>query len=327
VDLSELRSAIQQQAALMVAVGTGGPQIDTVQNEYTERRDQIRQELERLRLDDPNRFRDLWAWYGYYSQNLPRWHERRTYVGDLYDPLYARLDSLAEQAIGARLEEEDRTGWERVDDQIVQLRRRYDVALTVEDFQAIGLLCRDVFISLAEAIFDPGRHAKGKEPPSALRDQLFAVIEHEAAGAANKELRAFLKATIDYANKVQHDRAATRQQARAVAEATIAAVNVIRAITAVDQETDLVAMREAWATTVLPAVEERSIPLASVLREAQPVVFDGDRLVLGFSPAAEFHPQLAQEPRNVMVLEDVLREVTGRDLAVELVANEDGNAG
>jgi hypothetical protein len=327
VDLSPVRSAIEQQAALMVAVATGGPQINTVQQEYTERRDEVQQDLQRLGLDDPNPFRDLWAWYGYYSQNLPRWHERRTYISELYEPLYVQLDGLAEQGIGTRLDEEDRTGWERVDDQIVQLRQRYLVALTVEDFQAIGLLCRDVFVSLAEAIFEPDRHSRaGEEPPTALRDQLFAVIEHEAPGAANRELRALLKASIDYANKVQHDRAATRDQARVVAEATIAAINVIRAVTVVEQGTDLAAMREAWTQTVLPAVAQRSAPLAVVLREARPVAFGGDSLILGFPPAASFHRSLAEDPRNATVLEEVLREVIGQAVPIEFVEIDDDGA-
>jgi hypothetical protein len=185
VTLSELRTAIEQQAALMVAVATGGPQINLVQDQYLTRRDEVQRELQRLGLDDPNPFRDLWAWYGYYSQNLGRWHERRTYISEMYEPLYAQLDGLAEQDVGTRLEEEDRTGWERVDDQIVQLRQRYRVALTVEDFQAVGLLCRDVFVSLAEAIFDAGRHtAEGQEAPTGS-----ALRRHRARGSRRREQR------------------------------------------------------------------------------------------------------------------------------------------
>jgi hypothetical protein len=247
----------------------------------------------------------------------------------MYEPLYAQLDSLAEKDVGTRLEEEDRTGWERVDDQIVQLRQRYRVALTVEDFQAVGLLCRDVFVSLAEAIFDAARHtAEGEEAPTAIRDQLFAVIEHEAAGAANRELRALQKAAIDYANKVQHDRSATRDQARVVAEATIAAVNVVRALTVTVQETDdLDALREAWTSTVLPAIRERSIPLASILTEARPVLFVGDRIVLGFAAGADFHRRVAADPPNARVLGDVLQDVLGREASVEFVlVNEDDAA-
>jgi hypothetical protein len=325
MDLQELRSEIEQQAALMVSVATGGPQIESVQSDYIERRDRIAQELKRLRADDPNPFRDLWAWYGYYSQRLPRWHERRTFIRELYDPLYAKLDALAEQDIGTRLEgEADRTGWERVDDQIVQLRRRYAVALTVEDFQAVGLLCRDIFVSLSEAVFAPERHVPtGSQAPATLRDTLFAVVQHEASGAANKELRALLKANIDYANKVQHDRTATRNQARAVAEATIATVTLIRVLGVVSEDAELEAMREAWTQTVLPMVEMRSIPTAAMLREARPVAYDQDRIVIAFPPAASFHRQLAEQPKNVDLLREALATITGRELDIEFLVEEE----
>lgn len=226
-----LRTLIEQQAALMVAVATGGPQINTKQNEYVERRKEIARELQRLSLDDPNPYRDLWAWYGYYSANLARYHERRTYIGEMYEDLYEALDRLAEEEVGTGIQPE-RTGWEKVDDQIVQLRQRYLAAETTEDFQAVGLLCRDVFVSLDEATFDEERHVPpGQDRPGELADRLLAVVSVEAAGASNKELRRLVKSNIDFTNKVQHDRAATRADARIVAEATIACANILRTLT------------------------------------------------------------------------------------------------
>jgi hypothetical protein len=63
----------------------------------------------------------------------------------------------------------------RVDDQLGQLRERFATARTAEDFQAIGLLCRDLLISLSDATFDedghvaeggdtPGQRTKGRAP-------------------------------------------------------------------------------------------------------------------------------------------------------------------
>jgi hypothetical protein len=48
----------------MIAVATGGPRSLSVNGEYKERRDVIQTALERLGLDDPNPFGDLWTWYG-----------------------------------------------------------------------------------------------------------------------------------------------------------------------------------------------------------------------------------------------------------------------
>jgi hypothetical protein len=321
--LDALRTEIEQQAALMVAVATGGPQIDSKQSEYIARRKRIAGELKRLRLTDPNPYGDLWAWYGFYSANLGKYHERRTYIRELYEPLHEALDALGEREIGARLEEGERTGWERVDDQIVQLRDRYTSALTTEDFQAVGLLCRDIFVSLDEAVFDSTQHVPdGEEPPDQLVDRLLAVVEHEASGASNKELRGLLKSNIDYANKVQHDRAATRRQARIVAEVTMTCVTLFRELLRPEEAAELAAIQATWKPTILRAVSERSIPTYSVLTEAQPVELDGDTLVLRFAPSASFHRALAEEPKNARVLAEVLEEVVGRKLALTFQLGE-----
>jgi DNA polymerase-3 subunit gamma/tau len=85
---------------------------------------------------------------------------------------------------------------------------------------------------------------------------------------------------------------------------------------------DLEQLQEAWQRAVLPAVEQRSIPTASVLREAHPAVLAGDTLTLEFPRNAAFHRQLAEEPKNATLLADALYEVTGRrlDLSFELGA-------
>jgi len=86
---------------------------------------------------------------------------------------------------------------------------------------------------------------------------------------------------------------------------------------------DLQQLQEAWQRAVLPAVEEKSIPTASVLREAHPAGLAGDTLTLEFPRNASFHRQLAEEPKNATLLADALYEVTGRRLALafELGAN------
>jgi len=79
---------------------------------------------------------------------------------------------------------------------------------------------------------------------------------------------------------------------------------------------ELEQLQEAWQRTILPAVEERSIPAASVLREAHLADLVGDTLTLEFPVSAAFHRQLAEEPKNATLLADALYEVTGRHLGV-----------
>jgi DNA polymerase-3 subunit gamma/tau len=87
---------------------------------------------------------------------------------------------------------------------------------------------------------------------------------------------------------------------------------------------ELEQLRDAWSRTILPAVEQRSIPTASVLREAQPAELAGDTLTLEFPAAASFHRRLAEEPKNATVLEEALREVTGRRFALAFSVGERG---
>jgi DNA polymerase III gamma/tau subunit len=87
---------------------------------------------------------------------------------------------------------------------------------------------------------------------------------------------------------------------------------------------ELEQLQEAWQRTILPAVEEKSIPTASVLREAQPKGLAGDKLTVEFPRAASFHRQLAEEPKNATLLAEALYEVTGRHLALEFEVGENG---
>jgi DNA polymerase-3 subunit gamma/tau len=81
---------------------------------------------------------------------------------------------------------------------------------------------------------------------------------------------------------------------------------------------------DAWQRSIVEAVRERSIPVASLLTEARPKGLDGDTLTLEFPPGAEFHRKQVSEPGNIGVLRDALYEVTGRKLAVVLETGEAG---
>ncbi len=85
---------------------------------------------------------------------------------------------------------------------------------------------------------------------------------------------------------------------------------------------ELEQLQEAWQRTILPAVEERSIPAASVLREAHPADLADDTLTVEFPSSATFHRQLAEEPKNATLLAEALYEVTGRHLGLAFAEGE-----
>jgi DNA polymerase-3 subunit gamma/tau len=87
---------------------------------------------------------------------------------------------------------------------------------------------------------------------------------------------------------------------------------------------ELEQLQEAWQRTILPAVEEKSIPTASVLREAHPKGLADDTLTVEFPREASFHRQLAEEPKNATLLAEALYEVTGRHLALAFEVGENG---
>jgi DNA polymerase III subunit gamma/tau len=87
---------------------------------------------------------------------------------------------------------------------------------------------------------------------------------------------------------------------------------------------ELEQLQDAWQRAILPAVEQKSIPTASMLREAHPADLAGDTLTVEFPRSASFHRQLAEEPKNATLLADALYEVTGRKLSLAFAVGENG---
>ena len=85
---------------------------------------------------------------------------------------------------------------------------------------------------------------------------------------------------------------------------------------------ELTQLQDAWQRTVLPAVQSRSIPVASLLGEARPAALERETLTLEFPATADFHRRQAEEPKNLVVIREALYEVTGRKLGVVLELGE-----
>lgn len=223
----ELVIEIEAQRALMIAIATGGPRIQEVNDQYISRRTKIGAELQRRCLKDPNPYADLWAWYGRWSAgDMPSWQSRRAYVSGIYQPL---IDQVRTGFVSAQVFEEP-TGWARVDRGIYETRRRLEQAENEEQFQAVGLLCREVLISVAQVVFDPQRHSTedGVRPSGTdAKRMIDAYIAVELGGGANEGARRHAKAALALADDLQHHRTASFRQAALCAEATASAVNII----------------------------------------------------------------------------------------------------
>jgi len=138
---------------------------------------------------------------------------------------------FAARQAGTRIEIfEEPTGWPKVDRQIEEARSRLLEASTEEQFQAVGLLCRETLISLGQAVYAPERHPTLDDVAASETDakrMLEAFIAVELGGAANEESRSHAKAALRLALALQHNRTADFRTAALCAEATASVVNIV----------------------------------------------------------------------------------------------------
>jgi hypothetical protein len=113
---------------------------------------------------------------------------------------------------------------------LAEIRSRLATARNEEHFQAVGLLCREALISLAQGVYDVERHPclDGVTPSSTdTKRMLDSYCAKEMDGAANKIARAHARAAVDLAVELQHKRTAEFRAAALCAEATASVINVI----------------------------------------------------------------------------------------------------
>lgn len=230
-EMNKLVVSIEAQKTCMIDVATGGSRIDAVNNEYKSKRDEIISILDRLGLVDPNPYSDLWGWYGKWSDgSLPSYQSRRRYIADLYQPL---LDAIRRSPKDTLLQPVEPTGWPRVDRCTDKIRKALETAKNEEDFQAVGLLCREATISLAQAVYDPAEHGSLDGVTSSSTDakrMLENYIAKTLAGESHDYHRKFARAAYDLAAHLQHRRTAEFRDATLCAEATCSLVNIIAVI-------------------------------------------------------------------------------------------------
>jgi hypothetical protein len=127
---------------------------------------------------------------------------------------------------------EEPAGWQKVDRQLQEMRLRLDSAETEEQYQGVGLLCREVLISVAQEVYDPVRHPliDDKTPSDTdAKRMLEAIFEVELRGSSNEEARAHAKAAVRLALTLQHKRLADLRTTALCAE-TWSVVNMLAII-------------------------------------------------------------------------------------------------
>jgi hypothetical protein len=88
--------------------------------------------------------------------------------------------------------------------------------LSTEDCQAVGLLCRDAFISFSNAIYSPDFLPSGETPPAAdaATKKIRLTLSHFGQMTNSESLRKVASDAMDHSFKVHHDLDATPENAR-----------------------------------------------------------------------------------------------------------------
>lgn len=122
------------------------------------------------------------------------------------------------------------TGWAKVDRQLNEVRQKLGSAVTEEQYQIVGTLCREALITVAEQVFDAGKH-RNRDGVEVSKSDAFRMLEayfdSELGGHANEEVRSHAKASLKLANALQHKRTADFRMAALCAEGTMATINIV----------------------------------------------------------------------------------------------------
>ena len=214
----------------MVSVATGGNRIQEEEERYKKLHAQVGRDCKKLSLTYNNTFYSLWDWFGKWKADFPKYQERRIFINDLFAPTLAYFENTESYSNIETIVELD--DWERIKRTVIKIKRESDNAKDEEDFQTIGLLCRDVIISLAQAVYNPMIHGAtddtGKQIGNADAVRMIGnYVSVKLNGSHNKELRAYAKATNDLANQLTHKRSATKKDMLLIVSSTIALINFI----------------------------------------------------------------------------------------------------
>lgn len=227
----QLKKDLESLKDLMISVATGGERIQSVDERYKTLHNSILIRCKKLNIKYENSFVGLWDWYARWSNEFPHYQERRQFINQLFAPTFdAFLVDNNPPSIATPIVEI--SDWDRINRTVIKIKQNSNNANNEEDFQQIGLLCREVIISLAQVVYNPDEHGKTDEKGTVIgkTDAIRMIgnyINVRLAGSSNEELRAYAKATNKLANLLTHKRDAGKQDMLLSVSATIALINFI----------------------------------------------------------------------------------------------------
>lgn len=184
-------------------------------------------------------FRDFDGFYRFWKREgmSNSYAARRDYLDvmfkDLEDQLYVLEERRENDELAQPIVPEDLATWPGVVAEVEQLRQRFIVASTPQDYSAIGVACVRILIALGKVTYDPSRHLRSGEAepsPDKTKQRLTRVIEDTLPGEDNVEMRRLVDGAIEVAHKVKHSTTPTRREAGIAADSVILLVSIMKRI-------------------------------------------------------------------------------------------------
>lgn len=223
----ELLEALDRLQAMMISVATGGPRIDDENGRFGLQFREVHEELLSRGITARLPYENLWDWRGRWTKgDLPSWQSRREFINGIFEPIARQVGT------GAASDFEP-TGWTRIDRTIKTARQQLLAAASEENFQTVGLLCREALITLGQEVWDVIRHPSvdGVLPSGTdARRRLEAYIAVELATGANEEARRHARGALALAVALQHRRTANFRDAAMCLEGTTSVINLVAII-------------------------------------------------------------------------------------------------
>ena len=157
--------------------------------------------------------------------------------------------------------------WDRVTRALDSMNHRLLSAETEEDFQAVGLLGREVLISLDQAVYEPDNHPSvdGVSPSQTdAKRMLESFVAAVLPGSGNEEARRFVRSAVALAESLQHRRSAQRIDAELAVAGVESAIRIVEVLSGHAagarepwQGLELQGRYFAWSGPALHSLEDR----------------------------------------------------------------------
>lgn len=182
-------------------------------------------------------FRDFETFRKYWLRNDGHgsWQARRSMLDEQFDALHELLDARETDSLTGALADpispRGSTGWQRVDEELNEMRRHFQAARTQQDYSNVGNDAVAVLEAVSAAAYEHGRHGEpGVDEPTLAntKARLGRVVDVELPGSESAELRKVVRAAIELAQATKHRRTGDRRSAGMAADAVLLVVNLVR---------------------------------------------------------------------------------------------------